>query len=150
MATSPPTSSRRKPLLLLLRSLLLLLLHACASFARCLGAIARVCVLTCVCKSARVCASVCVRVYACACHFCCCMRACLHPCLNFICCITTECSADAMLTTQSLGANQGLRGLHGCFLFLRSSAFRSAQSALALLQAGEIWGRRAGRAGGAP
>jgi hypothetical protein len=96
---SPPTNPRRKwkplplSLLLLLLSLLILLLHACASFARCLGAIARVCACACVCARlcARVlerecvcgvCMCVCARVCArCApAHFRCCLRACLHPC----------------------------------------------------------------------
>ena len=84
---SPPTNSRRKwkplplPLLLLLLSLLLLLLllllRACASFACCLGAVARVCVFTCLCM--RVCVCVCVRLCISAAlllH----EGACLHPC----------------------------------------------------------------------
>ena len=68
-----------RPLLLLLLSLLLLLLHACASFACCLGAIVRVyacvcvgvgvCVRAHVCKGARecVCVHVCAYVHVCLC-----------------------------------------------------------------------------------
>ena len=48
-------------------SLLLLLLHACASFACCLGAIARVCVFVCVCVGVYVCVCVCVCACLCAC-----------------------------------------------------------------------------------
>jgi hypothetical protein len=80
-------------LLLLLSSLLLLplllLLHAFARFTCCLGVIARGCVgaCTCVCVRECVCESVCARVcMSLLLLHCCCMRACLPPCLNFICC----------------------------------------------------------------
>jgi hypothetical protein len=73
--------------------MLLLLLHACASYACCLGAITRVCacVCVCVCVCARVCKgeSVCVRahVHVCLCAWlsvcaCACvrMRVCMSVC----------------------------------------------------------------------
>jgi len=128
---SPPTNPRRKwkplplSLLLLLLSLLILLLHACASFARCLGAIARVCACACVC--ARLCARVlerecvcapvhvCMRVCACVrlcmCGVCVRVYVCVYVCarcapahfcccipVNFSSCITTECQCSANCT----------------------------------------------------
>jgi hypothetical protein len=63
-----------------LLSLLLLLLHARASFACCLGVIARERVCVFLCERARVCEgareSVCVRVCVCVCCVCVCARAC--------------------------------------------------------------------------
>ena len=116
--------------LLLPLLLLLLLLHACASFAYCLGAIARVyvgawvrvvcvlCVCLCVCICMCVCVSVCACVRVCAPEHVISaaalllLRACLYPCLNFICCMTTKCQLH-----NPVGENQGLRGLPDCLLF---------------------------------
>ena len=96
-ATTPPRNiyftvtfsnhplKRSKSLLLLLLSLLLLLLHACASFASCLGAIARVCACVCVRAHVHVCACVCLRL--CMCVFVC-VRMCVHVvCLCICCCM---------------------------------------------------------------
>ena len=159
-----------------LLSLLLLLLHVCASFACCFGAVARacvcvcarvlesVCVSVCVCAPVHVClwecAPVCVcapvRVCACACvcvcvcarcapaHFCCCMRACLHSCISFVC-YRMQCRCN---TNYTMGANQGLRVLHGCLLFLRSFATRSARSVLACCRRAGSMEEGAERGGG--
>ena len=77
-------------------SLQLLLLHACASFARCLGAVARacvrMCVCVCVCKGARecvrVCVCVCVSVRVCLCMcVCACVRLCVCVCVCACACV---------------------------------------------------------------
>ena len=70
------------------------------------------------CVPVRVCVRVLVRVIPAAALLC--MRACLHPCLNFICCITTECGANAMSYTILWGQTKVFKA---CLLFLRSSTF---------------------------
>ena len=74
----------------ILLSLLLLLLHACASFARCLGAVSRACLCMCVCKGARecvcVCVCACVRLCMCVCA-CVCLCACVRLCVCLCMCV---------------------------------------------------------------
>jgi len=123
----------------------------CVRVCVCLCVFAPVCVRACACVCMYVCVSVCVCVQVCArcapAHFCCCMRACLHPC-HFISCITTKCQCNANVYNP-VGSNQGLRVLHGCeSLFLWSFASCSARSALACCRRAGSKGEGAGGAGG--
>jgi hypothetical protein len=94
-----------------LLSLLLLLLHACASFACCLGAVAKafMCACVCVCKGARECVRVCVCVRACACvsvGVCACVRvcacACVRLCMCVCMCVCTLCACAFLLLHESV------------------------------------------------
>jgi len=125
-----------------------------------------VCVRACVCAGACVCAPVCVCLCMCVCvrvwcvcvcvcvcarcvpaHFCCCMSM-----LTFLSQIhllhdhrmQCQCNTNYII----LWANQGLRILHGCLLFLRSLCLSLSPVCSCLLQAGEVWGEGAGGAGG--
>jgi len=108
-----------------------------------------VCMRMCVLARACVCVCVCVleRVCSYACHSCCCMRACLHPCLNSVCCTTTECSANAMPTIQWCEGKPSFISLPGCLLFLRSSASCLTQSVLACYRRGRGGGCQAEQGG---
>jgi len=123
----------------------------CVCVRVCACACVRVCVCLCACAPVRVCACACVCVCVCTCAFlllhCCCMRACLHPCLNFICCVITECSANAMPTVQPCGGkprsvSSAWLPLVLALLCLSLSPVRSC-----LLQADGVWGGRGRREG---
>ena len=127
--------------------------HVCA----CACVSVRVCTCVSMCACACVCLHVCMYECVCACvcvcarcapaHFRCCMRACLflsqfHLLHNH----RLQCQCNANYTI--LGANQGVRVLHGCLLFLRSFASRSARSALACCRRARSGEEGAGGAGG--
>ena len=106
---------------------------------------AYVCVSACLCVCAYVCVPVCVRVRVGVCTLCACaflLRACLHSCLDFSYCITTECSANAIPTVQSCGGKPRFASSAWLPLFLALLCLSLSPVRSCLLQAGGVWGVR--------